>query len=146
MKRIKIISLLFFSLQIFAAYIFTRGFFLIKEQLPLRSEANPLDNSEVWYEKKAKVIFLIVDALRFDFFYFNETLPEQEQHTFQNKFVKLHNHVKANPENFVSFKAYADPPTVTVHRVQAMITGNLPPFVEITENFGSSVVILSIFF
>jgi len=146
MKKTKLATICFFLLQVFAIYLVTSGFFLVTEQVPVSHEKNPLDGSDIWFKPKAKVILFIIDALRFDFFYYNETLVGHEEYPYQNKFVKLHNIVKANPENFIQFKTYADPPTVTVHRVQSMLTGNLPPFVEITENFGSSAVIHSLLY
>lgn len=145
MKINRLVSLGLFLLQFLSIYLVTSGFFLVREQLPQISEKNPLDDSNTWYEKKAKVIIFIIDALRFDFFYYNDTTIGKEQYPFQNKFVKLNKLVKENPENYVLFGIHADPPTVTVHRVQAFMTGNLPPFVEITENFGSSAVIIFLF-
>jgi len=140
MKITRLFSLLLFILTFFAVYLISSGFFLVREQVSSISQKNPVDDSDLWFKPKAKVIFFIIDALRFDFLYYNETLVNHESFPYQNRFVKLHNIFKANPENSLFFKVYADPPTVTVHRVQSMLTGNLPPFVEITENFGSSAV------
>jgi len=140
MKITRLFSLLLFLLQFFAIYLISSGFFLKREQVAYISEKNPVDGTDDWFKPKAKVMFFIIDALRFDFLHFNETLVGHEQYPYQNKFVKLHKILKENPQNSLFFKAYADPPTVTVHRVQSIVTGNLPPFVEITENFGSSAV------
>ncbi len=136
----KLISFLFFALQILAVYIFIKGFFVSREKVSNPSENNPLDDSEVWFDKKTKVIFYVIDGLRFDYLYYNESLVGHEQYSFQNKFVKLQNRIRANPENNILFKIYAEPPTITVPKLKAMITGNLPPLAEITENLLSSYV------
>jgi phosphatidylinositol glycan class O len=42
------------------------------------------------------------------------------------------------PRNSFLFNAHADPPTATLQRIKALVTGSLPTFVDIGHNFGGS--------
>lgn len=75
--------------------------------------------------KFKKVIFMLVDSLRADFitnptsgFSFVRSLLEQGQ--------------------AYSYKAFAHPPTVTLPRVKALVTGGIPSFSDYLANFQSS--------
>jgi phosphatidylinositol glycan class O len=42
------------------------------------------------------------------------------------------------PRNSFLFNARADPPTATLQRIKALVTGSLPTFVDIGYNFGGA--------
>ena len=128
-------------ISIFSTYITFSGFFLTTTKIPDTSNRNLMDNSDTWFQPKTKVIMLIVDALRFDYFYYNESIVGQEQYPYQNKFVKLHEIVKNNPENFVTIRTYSDGPTWTVQRVRCLVTGSIPPFIQIAQSLGASAAV-----
>jgi predicted AlkP superfamily pyrophosphatase or phosphodiesterase len=43
--------------------------------------------------------------------------------------------IKQNSSNALLLESYADLPTVTMQRVKAMMIGDIPQFVEISNNF-----------
>jgi len=112
-------------------YLFSTGFFLAKRSLPQRSTCQdapqlfalldvPPQPTPCWSERRVDTaIFLIVDALRFDF---AQRLPTSLQHT----------------GTLVQF--LADPPTVTMQRLKALTTGGLPTFADISGNMGGASV------
>jgi len=145
MKLLKLLYILFFAIQLISICLVTKGFLLVREQLSDTSLENPFNNQTKWFDQKAKVIVLIIDALRFDFFHYNKSIENQEQYPYQNKFKKLNKILEKEHENYILFKAHADAPTVTTHRVQSFLIGNIPPFIKLTENFWSSEVSISLF-
>jgi GPI ethanolamine phosphate transferase 3 subunit O len=114
---------------------------LLKEQLGLSTEAihilqrqRIVSNSEeshrrgCWMDRRVdSLIILLVDALRFDFAYYN--LPQSIGQRLQqlNSTSRL-------------FQFIADPPTVTMQRLKALTTGGLPTFADISGNFGGAKV------
>lgn len=144
MKKLKVFTILIFISQLFAIYIISKGFLFAADKGVIKDLPTIINQNVKWSSKKVKVIMFIIDALRFDFLHQDEDIAKNQTHVYKNRFKKLYQLVGENPENFVMFATYADPPTVTVHRIQALMTGNLPPFIEITENFGSSAVSLKI--
>jgi len=44
----------------------------------------------------------------------------------------------SQPRNSFLFNAHADPPTATLQRIKALVTGSLPTFVDIGFNFGGA--------
>ena len=69
------------------------------------------------------LVILVVDALRFDFAYYN--LPNSVGKRLGTKSSRL-------------FQFVADPPTVTMQRLKALTTGGLPTFADISANFGGA--------
>lgn len=114
---------------------------LLKEQLGLSTEAihtlqrrriistsEDLHRQGCWMDRRVdSLIILLVDALRFDFAYYN--LPDSIGHRLQqvNSTSRL-------------FQFIADPPTVTMQRLKALTTGGLPTFADISGNFGGAKV------
>ncbi len=97
------------------------------KKLSEESKTNLLDKSETqWFERKGKVVMLMIDALRFDFF-LNEELTESNKLLPDHKFKKLNNLIAKKPENFVVMRARADAPTITANRIPCIATGNIPP-------------------
>lgn len=91
--------------------------------------------SKVCFPAKAKVILIIVDALRYDFTEFIEDLDEPLP--YQNKLPILSETLKKYPTNSRLFKFVADPPTTTMQRLKALTTGSLPTFVDAGSNFAT---------
>ena len=87
-----------------------------------------------WMDRRVdSMIILLVDALRFDFAYYN--LP--------NSIGKRLKQNENNPKETSSSRLYqfiADPPTVTMQRLKALTTGGLPTFADISGNFGGAKV------
>jgi phosphatidylinositol glycan class O len=96
-----------------------------------------------WLDRSVdSIIILLVDALRFDFAYYN--LPEsigkrlrQSDHPNQNQTASSSNHQNHRSQ---LFQFVADPPTVTMQRLKALTTGGLPTFADISANFGGGTV------
>ena len=123
---------------------------LLKEQLGLSmDEINVLKMQRVlshysddtiterrgcWMDRRVdSMIVLLVDALRFDFAYYN--LPNSI-----GKRLKQ-NEKKSNPVSSSRlYQFIADPPTVTMQRLKALTTGGLPTFADISGNFGGAKV------
>lgn len=91
------------------------------------SQSNLLDTSNSqWFERRGKVVMLLVDALRFDYLLNGQDTVSNKRFP-DNKFKKLNNFIAENPENFVVMRARADAPTMTVNRIPCIATGNIPP-------------------
>lgn len=163
-------------------YLFTDGFLLTRQELPVRSQchlrprqfsrssssgrslnASTVDTNEertskylpennkgasergCWMGNKYdRVVLMIVDALRFDFAYFNHTKPSKEenssQYFFRNKLGVIHELIQKTPSKARLFKFMADPPTVTMQRLKGITTGGLPTFIDIKNNFASAAI------
>lgn len=90
--------------------------------LPLSS-----DKSGCWMNRNVdSIIILLVDALRFDFAYYN--LPHSVGRRLSS----------ANHPHSKLYQFLADPPTVTMQRIKALTTGSLPTFADISGNFGGA--------
>ena len=143
-SALTISRLIFFGIMMismFSIYITFSGFFLTTVKFPNTSNKNLLGTNDAWFQPKTKVVMLIVDALRFDYFHYNESIVGKEQYPYQNKFVKLHEIVKSNPENFVVIRTSSDAPTWTVQRVRCLVTGSIPPFIQIAQSLGASAAV-----
>lgn len=107
--------------------------------------AEPQRQREWWFDRTEqnslhfkKAIILIVDALRFDF-----VLPCVEDGSnlyFRNKLPIIGDLLKTQPEHSFLFQFVADPPTTTMQRLKALMTGGMPTFIDLRDNFESSAV------
>ncbi|KAL4480477.1 hypothetical protein ABPG74_020993 [Tetrahymena malaccensis] len=130
-QKIFLLVLQFFALLISSIFVYQNGFFIIKEALPDISSTSefkkPLAN---------KVIFVIIDALRFDF---TQKFQENEDGTplehFKNKLTVIQEMMEKQPNNTIHLQGYSDPPTATTQRIKGMTIGNLPSFIEIAATF-----------
>ena len=95
--------------------IFIRGFLFIKVGLYPKSEhrCNPQGSVR-------RLLFVVIDALRFD--YAKEHMARMLSYSNCSVF----------------YESYADPPTVTLQRLKSIVTGQLPVFIEIGNNFDSA--------
>ncbi|KAJ6120233.1 GPI ethanolamine phosphate transferase 2 [Penicillium sp. IBT 18751x] len=104
--------------------IFSSGFFPYKPLLPGLATFNDIDRkatSPVF----DKVIFMVVDALRSDFVYSNES-----------GFLFTQSLIRAGAA--LPFTAHASSPTVTMPRLKAMTTGSVPSFLDVILNIAES--------
>lgn len=80
---------------------------------------------------------LIVDALRYDFMFPHESVPE-EKNFYRNVLTLPTELSQQEPDNSLMFKFIADPPTATLQRIKALTVGTLPTFVDAGSNFAGS--------
>ncbi|KAJ2948562.1 hypothetical protein O0L34_g7815 [Tuta absoluta] len=82
-----------------------------------------------------RVLFVLVDALRYDFTEFDKNL--EKPLWYQNKLPVMHDMLVKRPKETRLFRFMADPPTTTLQRVKALVTGSLPTFVDASSNFAA---------
>ncbi|KAK9891009.1 hypothetical protein WA026_013342 [Henosepilachna vigintioctopunctata] len=85
---------------------------------------------------RARVIVIIIDALRYDF-----TLMDTKNENkllFQNNMPIIQKMLQDAPERTRLFKFIADPPTTTMQRLKGLTTGSLPTFIDASSNFAST--------
>lgn len=124
-----------FFVHIAGIYLFTSGFLLTRLSL---SESNTCTTctSPPTYKR---AVFLIIDALRFDFISPNPPSPISPYH--HNILTLPAELTAAHPSKSFIFNAYADPPTTTLQRLKGLTTGSLPTFIDMGSNFGGSSVV-----
>lgn len=119
--------------------LFTRGFLLRRLVIDNKTNCNEnvhgkttpshvlfskTSSSGCWAETKfEKAVIVIIDALRYDFAYFNETLQDEDIFPYQNKLTVIHEVLKALPQQASLYKFIADPPTTTMQRIKGLTTG-----------------------
>lgn len=87
--------------------------------------------------KQAKVVLLIIDALRYDFVAWNENLTSPNVSFHQNKLPVVKQALKNHPDRTRLYKFIADPPTTTMQRLKGLTTGSLPTFIDAGSNFAT---------
>ncbi|KAJ8927025.1 hypothetical protein NQ314_020588 [Rhamnusium bicolor] len=85
---------------------------------------------------RARIVLLIVDALRHDFTVYDEKI--ENPLPFQNKLPVIHRLIQSYPDSTRLYKFIADPPTTTMQRVKGLTTGSLPTFIDAGSNFATS--------
>lgn len=138
---LKLLALFSFVSFLYVAgiFLFTRGFLLkrlvINEYSQCKETPNLLlsdiqyssDADGCWLKKRyEKAVILIIDALRYDFTVYNETLDEQEPLPYRNKLKVIHEVLEKKPEHGALFRFVADPPTTTMQRLKGITTGEIP--------------------
>lgn len=86
---------------------------------------------------RMKVVLIVIDALKFDFVYFDEKLKDQELLPHQNKLTVINDLLTNEPNHTRLFKFIADPPTTTMQRLKGLTTGSLPTFIDVGSNFAT---------
>ncbi|KAJ0174190.1 hypothetical protein K1T71_010336 [Dendrolimus kikuchii] len=84
---------------------------------------------------KSRVIFLLVDALRYDFTEYDQSIDKPL--AYQNRLPIMHQTIERWPDRTRLFRFMADPPTTTLQRVKALVTGSLPTFIDVSSNFAA---------
>lgn len=161
-----ILYLLWFSYLIMSAvYMFGQGFLLSRKTLSDVTECVPLkefgcDGREsntsrlscsdeekirrilsnpgapiVCAPGRNRVMFVLIDALRYDFTEYDEKLVKPLP--YQNRMPVFWETLKRWPDRTRLFRFMADPPTTTLQRVKALVTGSLPTFIDISSNFAA---------
>lgn len=117
-------------------FLFLYGFFLTRKELGIHSDAI-LDDRHNQLDKK--VIFIIIDALRYDFVISspNETCSNNSPYNCFSTITKL---LKEQPYNSAVFKFLADAPTVTAQRLKGLTVGCFPTFIDAGSNLNSSTI------
>ncbi|KAM3963270.1 phosphatidylinositol glycan anchor biosynthesis class O [Aphomia sociella] len=82
-----------------------------------------------------RVVFLLVDALRYDFTEYNPNI--EKPLPYQNRLPIMKEMLDRFPERTRLFRFMADPPTTTLQRVKALVTGSLPTFIDAGSNFAA---------
>ncbi|KAG1669098.1 GPI ethanolamine phosphate transferase 3 [Nymphon striatum] len=85
-----------------------------------------------------KVVILLIDGLYFDFIDIPNRVNVNSVEKSNRFKIKVFNEFLANDSNEVSvYKFMADPPTTTMQRLKGLMTGSLPTFIDIGNNFAS---------
>ncbi|KAK7010593.1 GPI ethanolamine phosphate transferase 3 [Biomphalaria glabrata] len=153
MLILKTFTLLVFIyiLSLSGILIFLKGFLLSRSvverkseclvEFALRAEDNHTHHAKgCWMHSRFKrAIIVLIDALKYDFMEYNETLgiDEIQNIHFKNKLTILHQLKTKKPLNSRLYKFIADPPTTTMQRLKGLTTGSLPTFVDAGANFKS---------
>ncbi|KAH9286311.1 GPI ethanolamine phosphate transferase 3 [Echinococcus granulosus] len=115
----------FFS-AVFGVFIFSCGFLLTRSEL-----TNTTDVSHHSQPEFKRVILLLVDGL------YTGLLPPVDSTTrmpYLRSLIYQQNHSK----NHFLAHFIADPPTTTMQRLKALLTGSMPTFIDAGSNFGGS--------
>lgn len=139
------------ALHVVGLLLFCKGFLLkrvvISEYTPcLVPDSNRGDGDDGMraqhssctdYPRRFKrVVWLLVDAWRYDFAVYDESLPEPVP-VYRNKLPFIPELLREQPRHAKLFRFVADPPTTTMQRLKALTTGSLPTFVDIGANLNS---------
>lgn len=92
--------------------------------------------SNICLPPRARVVLLIVDALRYDFTEYNDGI--ENPRPFQNKLPIISQLHKDYVNKTRLYKFIADPPTTTMQRLKALTTGSLPTFIDAGSNFATA--------
>lgn len=137
-------------LQIFGLYIFLKGFLLTRQtfdlqgkhfepwqDFPLTQHTTPVKTPPTIPSQTAfkRITIVVVDALRFDF-----AIHAEQQSYYRNQFPVLQKLTQEQPASSLLYQFRADPPTTTMQRIKALMTGSLPTFIDAGSNFASSAV------
>ncbi|KAJ3031596.1 UNVERIFIED_CONTAM: mannose-ethanolamine phosphotransferase gpi13 [Siphonaria sp. JEL0065] len=102
------------------------GFLLSRLELANTNVAAP----PISARRFSRAVVVLIDAFRFDF-----AVPTSTPKLFNNHLPILDS---LPTNNKLLFRIRADPPTTTMQRLKALVTGTLPTFVDAGSNFGSS--------
>ncbi|KAM5433367.1 major facilitator superfamily transporter protein [Microsporum canis] len=118
-------TLVSFILFPLALLLFASGFFPYKPFIPGLAVFDEGDDGSRPSPIFDRVIFMVVDALRSDFVYGNNSGFQFTQSLIKSGAA-------------VPFTAHASSPTITMPRVKAITTGSVPSFVDVILNFAES--------
>lgn len=91
--------------------------------------------SNLCFQQNNKVVLVVIDALKYEFGDYNESLIDP--HPYQNKLSVLKELKDNFPEHTRMLKFIADPPTTTLQRLKGITTGSLPTFIDMGSNFAT---------
>lgn len=141
-----------------ALYLFTTGFFLTRFEVSDLSscQTHPSDANDIathlrsghddaidgatpgcWMPRRfRRVVFVVIDALRFDFAATNTNSRWSE--FYSDRLSIINDTLTSEPEHALLLKFVADPPTMTMQRLKGLTTGSLPTFLDIKDNMAAS--------
>ena len=96
-------------------YLFARGFLLTRRELPAVSKRGAKDPSPVY----RGVVFLLVDALSFDFL---DAKRGPEEGAWAGNMIHVRRVLEQSPDKAKLFHFRADPPTTTLQRLKVRIS------------------------
>jgi phosphatidylinositol glycan class O len=131
MTVLRLYAIFIWSTSLVGIYFFTKGFFLVRRQLPNKADRYLSETGS-----SHQVILILVDALRFDFIPRHPLAPNTSEH----KLRVIKEILERDPSNSILLRTYSDPPTVTLARLKSITTGNLPSFIDLKDNFNSEEV------
>ena len=141
-----------------AVLLFCKGFLLRRVVIPEYSNcSHSLSPSQLGSDRRAeaggvqsgrschplprrfsRVVWLLIDALRYDFVEYDSTLDPVP--VYRNKLPFVRDLLSQRPQNARLYRFVADPPTTTMQRLKALTTGGLPTFIDIGSNFNSYLI------
>ena len=126
------------AIQSLGVLFFLKGFLLTRFVLHESSPPcnSPNRTSQCPPKRFQRAVWLVIDALRYDFMYYNESAGSSPPH-YVNQMKNVRNYVQNRPNNARLFRFLADPPTVTMQRLKGLTTGSLPTFVDVGSNLNS---------
>lgn len=104
------------------------------------------NSTACWHPPRFKrSLLIIIDALRFDFMEHRPDILNDDAPHYINKMPLFNQIISSNNSTSqrghgLLCRARADPPTTTLQRIKALMTGNLPTVVDAGSNFASSKV------
>ncbi|XP_013136986.1 PREDICTED: GPI ethanolamine phosphate transferase 2-like [Papilio polytes] len=117
-----------------ALTLFLYGFFPLKyhsgkfahmDDLPNFIDGIGIDGQEVYNAGEHSVVLMVIDGLRYDF-------ATEEYMPFVGELLKN--------KSACIYVSVAEPPTVTMPRIKAMMTGSISTFADVALNFGAPAV------
>lgn len=135
-------------MMIAGLFLFTSGFLLHRVARPERSQCvdcteacttslkNPDRVASSCHPTKTKVVLLVVDALKYEFVKWHDGTESLSTY-HRNKIPIVTQMMRKEPDKTRLYKFIADPPTTTLQRLKALVTGTLPTFIDIGSNFAT---------
>ena len=112
-------------------YLFTQGYLLSRIELP------NIAKTDFNHTKRFnRLCIILIDALRYDFI-----APADGNAVFENKVPIIKQKLDMEPEHSLLLRGMSDPPTTTLQRLVAIVTGTLPTLVDAGSNFASSALL-----
>lgn len=126
-------------LQFIGIAFFTKGFLLSRQVLDNHSSLTDdifANSSADQLQSFDKAVFVIIDALRFDF-----VIPDESSaKPYHNHLTLPYEFTRKYPDQSILLKFLADPPTTTLQRLKGLTTGSLPTFVDAGSNFDGDII------
>ncbi|KAJ3214331.1 mannose-ethanolamine phosphotransferase gpi13 [Dinochytrium kinnereticum] len=159
--RLSIVLVFILLTHVVGIYLFASGFLLSRLELDTVNQCGtgalddalgesggvapllPRVGDGCWTEQRFKrAVLIVIDALRFDFTAFNETIESSGEPIphYLNKLPVMRNLLRDQPDRSLLVRVRADAPTTTLQRLKALTTGTLPTFVDAGSNFGGAVI------
>ncbi|RKO97182.1 alkaline phosphatase-like protein, partial [Caulochytrium protostelioides] len=128
--------LLILALHVMSLSVFSTGFLLMRRELSLFSTTN-----EGWRPRRwKKAVFIVIDALRYDFTLHDATKDPDTTPYYLNKLPVFDEMLRTRPDHSLRIQVRADPPTTTMQRIKGVTTGGLPTFIDAGSNFGGALI------